>query len=125
MKSNFAFLGKYWPVLAQIGETAENYLYSDPNACLYKLGMFGERLILEIFAFEEIEQPTFDNTHSNRIYMLRKEGLIPKKIDDAKTMFYMAYGELKKLIDLLYKRFTRSDDTEYDTDVKNVEKPAK
>ncbi|MDO5151596.1 MAG: type I restriction-modification system endonuclease, partial [Oscillospiraceae bacterium] len=82
MKSNFAFLGKYWPVLAQIGETAENYLYSDPNACLYKLGMFGERLILEIFAFEEIEQPTFDNTHSNRIYILKKEGLIPKKIDD-------------------------------------------
>ena len=41
MKSNFDFLKKYWPALAQIGETAEHYLYSDPNSCMYKLGMFG------------------------------------------------------------------------------------
>ena len=32
MKSNFEFLKEYWPALTQIGETAENYLYSDPNA---------------------------------------------------------------------------------------------
>lgn len=31
MKSNFEFLNRYWPMLARIGETAENYLYSDPN----------------------------------------------------------------------------------------------
>ena len=36
MKSNFEFLKEYWPALAQIGETAENYLYSDPNACILK-----------------------------------------------------------------------------------------
>lgn len=82
MKSNFEFLKRYWPALAQIGATAENYVYSDPNACLYKLGMFGERLILEIFAFEHIPEPTIDNTHSNRIRLLKREGLIPKKIDD-------------------------------------------
>ena len=82
MKSNFDFLNRYWPALAQIGATAENYVYSDPNACLYKLGMFGERLILEIFAFEHIPEPTIDNTHSNRIRLLKREGLIPKKIDD-------------------------------------------
>lgn len=82
MKSNFEFLKRYWPALAQIGATAENYLYSDPNACLYKLGMFGERLILEIFAFEHIPEPKTDNTHANRIRLLKREGLIPKKIDD-------------------------------------------
>jgi len=32
MKSNFEFLNKYWPVLAQLGANAENYLYSDPNS---------------------------------------------------------------------------------------------
>ncbi len=32
MKSNFGFLREYWPALAKIGETAENYLYSAPNA---------------------------------------------------------------------------------------------
>lgn len=82
MNSNFEYLKRYWPALAQIGAAAENYLYSDTNACLYKLGMFGERLILEIFAFEHIPEPTVDNTHSNRIRMLKREGLIPKKIDD-------------------------------------------
>lgn len=82
MKSNFEFLNKYWPALAQIGAAAESYVYSDANACLYKLGMFGERLILEIFAFEHIKEPTIDNTHSNRIRLLTREGLIPKKIDD-------------------------------------------
>ena len=47
MKSNFEFLNRYWPALAQIGAVAESYVYSDANACLYKLGMFGERLILD------------------------------------------------------------------------------
>ena len=82
MKSNFDFLQKYWPALSQIGAAAESYVYSDPNACLYKLGMFGERLILEIFAFEHIPEPSIDNTHSNRIRLLKREGLIPQKIDD-------------------------------------------
>ncbi|MCM1166815.1 MAG: hypothetical protein NC401_12485, partial [Ruminococcus sp.] len=65
--SNFEFLRKYWPALAQIGETAENYLFTDPNSCLIKLGMLAERLVLEIFAFENIPQPDTDNTHANRI----------------------------------------------------------
>lgn len=82
MKSNFDFLNRYWPVLAQIGSTAENYLYSDPNACIYKLGMFSERLIVEIFSFEHLQEPTIDNTHANRIRLLKHEGLIPPKIDD-------------------------------------------
>lgn len=82
MKSNFEFLSRYWPALAQIGAAAESYVYSDANACLYKLGMFGERLILEVFAFEHIKEPTVDNTHANRIRLLKREGLIPKKIDD-------------------------------------------
>ena len=42
MGSNFEFLNRYWPVLAQLGANAENYLYSDPNACIYKIGLFSE-----------------------------------------------------------------------------------
>lgn len=82
MKSNFSFLSGYWPALAQIGEAAENYLFTDPNACIYKLGMFSERLVLEIFAFEHIPQPSVDNTHAARIRILKREGLLPRKIDD-------------------------------------------
>ena len=84
MKSNFEFLNKYWETLAKIGETAESYLYNDPNACIYKLGMFAERLVQEIFANEGIDEPDYDNTHANRIKILKREGLIDRggRIDD-------------------------------------------
>ena len=82
MKSNFGFLNKYWPVLAQLGANAENYLYSDPNACIYKLGMFAERLVREILVFEHIDEPQTENTHANRIRSLKKAGLLPQEIDN-------------------------------------------
>ncbi len=82
MKSNFDFLNRYWPALAQIGAAAENYLYSDPNACVYKIGMFAERLVNEIMVFEHIAAPSVDNTHSNRIRLLKRAGLLPRDIDN-------------------------------------------
>lgn len=82
MKSNFEFLNRYWPILAQIGETAENYLYSDPNACVFKVGLFAERLVQEIFNFERISEPETDNTHANRIRILKRAGLLPYEIDN-------------------------------------------
>lgn len=114
MKSNFDFLNRYWPVLAQLGANAENYLYSDPNACIYKIGLFSERLVQEMLLFENMPEPTTDNTHSNRIRMLKRAGLLPRDIDntlyllrttrnsavhtgadsvdDAKTLLSMAYN---------------------------------
>ncbi len=82
MKSNFEFLNRYWPALAQIGETAENYLYSDPNACIFKIGLFAERLVQEILVFERMAEPETDNTHANRIRLLKRSGLLPYEIDN-------------------------------------------
>ena len=84
MKSNFDFLKRFWPALAKIGATAENYLYDDPNACIYKIGMFAERLVQEIFVFERLSVPEYDNSHAARIKILKREGLIDRggKIDD-------------------------------------------
>ncbi len=82
MRSNFDFLNRYWPALAQIGAAAESYLYSDPNACIYKIGMFAERLVNEIMVFEHIAAPSDDNTHSNRIRLLKRAGLLPRDIDN-------------------------------------------
>lgn len=82
MKSNFEFLNRYWPALAQIGATAEQYVYSDPNACIYTIGMFAERLVQEIMLFEHIPEPEKDNTHSNRIRLLKRAGLLPRDIDN-------------------------------------------
>ena len=82
MKSNFEFLNRYWPVLAQLGANAENYLYSDPNTCIYKLGMFSERLVQEILVFEHIDEPQTDNTHANHIRLLKRASLLPYEIDN-------------------------------------------
>ncbi len=82
MKSNFEFLNRYWPALSEIGAASENYLYSDPNACIYKLGMFSERLIQEMLVFEKIPEPQTDNTHANRIRLLKRAGLLPREIDN-------------------------------------------
>jgi type I restriction enzyme R subunit len=82
MKSNFEFLNRYWPVLAQLGMNAESYLYTDPNACIYKIGLFSERLVHEILLFENIPEPVVDNTHANRIHLLKRAGLLPQDIDN-------------------------------------------
>jgi type I restriction enzyme R subunit len=82
MKSNFDFLVKSFPALAKLGSTAENYLYSDTNSCLIKLGLFGETVVNYMFQLDKINPLEFDNTHENRIRLLKKEGLIPRDIDD-------------------------------------------
>ncbi|MDO4628661.1 MAG: type I restriction-modification system endonuclease [Planctomycetia bacterium] len=82
MKSNFEFLNQYWPLLAQLGANAENYVHSDPNACIYKLGLFSERLVQEILVFEKIKEPEYDNTHSSRIQLLKRKHLLPRAVDD-------------------------------------------
>lgn len=82
MNSNFKFLEKEYSVLYQVGSTAEKYLYSDTNSCLIKLGMFGETVVNLMFKLDKIEPPTYDNTHANRIKLLKREGMIPREIDD-------------------------------------------
>ena len=42
MYSNFDFLDKDFPVLANFGRLAEKYCYNDSNSSLMKLGMIGE-----------------------------------------------------------------------------------
>ena len=75
--SNFSFLGKYWPDLEQLGKIAESYLYSDPNACIFKIGMLSERIILGMFSFEEMDLPE-DRRQANLIRILNEEHLFSK-----------------------------------------------
>ena len=81
MKSNFDFLDKEFPVLAQFGKKAEAYLYSDSNSCLMKLGMIGETVVNLMFAYDRITPPT-ENTAVNRITTLSREGLLPRDLVD-------------------------------------------
>ncbi len=82
MKSNFTFLEEKFPLLASLGSTAEKYLFPDSNSCLMKLGLFGEAVVRLMFVSDSIPEPQEDNTHANRIKILKNEGLIHKDIDD-------------------------------------------
>ena len=82
MNSNFAFLEEKWPLLASLGSTAEKYIYNDSNSCLMKLGLFGESVVHLMIMLDNISKPQEDNTHANRIKILKNEGLLPKDIDD-------------------------------------------
>lgn len=81
MKSNFEFLNSHFPVLANFGELAEKYLYSDSNSCLMKLGMIGETIVNLCFTYDSIPLPG-DNTAANRINGLFREGMITRDLKD-------------------------------------------
>lgn len=81
--SNFTFLKERWPILENIGKLAERNLYIDPNTTFIKCGMFGEILVKYMVSMEEVDETLIehDNTHNNRIKLLKKEDLIPEDID--------------------------------------------
>lgn len=81
MKSNFEFLSQEFPVLSNFGKLAEQYLFSDPNSCLMKLGMIGETIVNLMFTYDEIDVP-YDNTAVTRINTLQREGLLTRDLTD-------------------------------------------
>lgn len=80
--SNFSFLANNWGELARAGELAETYLYSDTNTCFIKMGMVAEHIVKYMLAYDGIKEPDYNNTHANRIAILKKNGLLPKEIDN-------------------------------------------
>lgn len=82
MKSNYAFLTDRFPELAMMGSLAEDYLHSDSNSCIIKLGLFGETLVNRMMDFDGVAPPETDNTHANRIKALKREGLLTPELDD-------------------------------------------
>jgi|LGOV01.1.fsa_nt_gb type I restriction enzyme R subunit len=77
MKSNFIFLHKKFQELEIIGSLAEDYLYTDVNSSLIKLGLFGETIVNLMFILDDIKPLAVENIHANRIKLLIKKGLIP------------------------------------------------
>ena len=90
MKSNFSFLQERWSLLTTIGDMAEKYIYTDSNSCLIKLGLFAESIVRIMFTLDNLDEPRVDNTHANRIKILKNEGLLPKDIDDILYALRMA-----------------------------------
>ena len=81
MKSNFDFLNKDFPVLANFGRLAEDYCYSDSNSALMKLGMIGETIINLMFTYDRVPLPA-ENTAVKRIDTLFREGLLTRDLVD-------------------------------------------
>ncbi len=82
MSSNFGFLANDFPMLEKLGNAAENYLYSDADACLYKLGKIGETIINEMIRLDSITIPDFCRSHFERIKLLKKEGFLSNDVTD-------------------------------------------
>lgn len=86
--SNFTFLKERWPILENLGRLAERNLYIDSNTTFIKCGMFGEILVKYMVSMEEVDETliSHDNSHNNRIKLLKKEDLIP---DDIESILHM------------------------------------
>lgn len=81
MASNFEFMAKYWPDIAQLGKTAELYLYVDANASVFKVGLLAERIVQKTCAIEKIVLPE-QASAADRLRALKYADLLPKRIDD-------------------------------------------
>lgn len=80
--SNFTFLETRWGDLARLGDLSEKYVYSDPNTSVMKQGMLAEVMVKYMLAYDGIKEPEYDNTHANRIRLLKKNDLLPREIDN-------------------------------------------
>lgn len=79
--SNFEFLRHEFPVLYTLGKEAEFQLYPDPAAALFKLRLYGEKLVDQLFAEYQLVSPV-DNTQHHRLGELKRRGLLPRQVED-------------------------------------------
>ncbi len=78
-QSNFHFLLQKWGILANLGETAENNVFNDPNTTIIKIRMFAETTAKYVLAFEEIRE-TYDTSQVDRLNALKRDDLISDEL---------------------------------------------
>lgn len=111
-QSNFLFLESEFPILFNIGQSAEFNLHQDPVTSLFKLRQFGERLTEFLFEEHHLEFP-YDNTFHNRIKTLDLERVIPAQVNDllntikhkGNIAVHQNKGSLKDAEELLFSTF--------------------
>lgn len=81
MSSNFSFLREKWGVLANLGETAENNVFTDPQTTLMKLRLFAETMSKYILASDNIVEVR-GTSQIDRIQTMRREGLIERELEE-------------------------------------------
>ena len=79
--SNFEFLRDEFPALYALGKEAEFQLHQDPAAALFKLRLFGEKMVDRLFAEHQL-LPLAENTQHRRLEELQRQRLLPKQVED-------------------------------------------
>ena len=79
--SNFEFLETEFPLLANLGKSAELNLFQDPVTTLFKLRQLGEKLIYLVYEEHYLEFPEQSNFHS-LLLKIRPEQIIPERVLD-------------------------------------------
>ncbi|ALL08709.1 restriction endonuclease subunit R [Pedobacter sp. PACM 27299] len=81
MTSNFNFLEEEFPLLFNLGQSAEYNLHTDPGTALMKLRQFAEHLTELIYEAIGMEFPD-DNRFQARIQKLSYEKVLPENVKD-------------------------------------------
>jgi type I restriction enzyme R subunit len=79
--SNFDFLKTKWPDLLATGKQAEQYLFSDPNASIFKTRLFAEKLIDLFFVYYQIDIDQTVNFYEKINQLGQIKGLNPALLD--------------------------------------------
>lgn len=79
--SNFDFLEEEYPILFNIGQSAEFNLHTDPVSSLFKLRLFVEKLTSKLFEEHHLEFPRENSLH-NQLKALQFEGVLPNTVKD-------------------------------------------
>ncbi|MCP4052303.1 MAG: type I restriction-modification system endonuclease [Mesoflavibacter sp.] len=88
-QSNFQFLEQEFPLLWNIGQTAEYNVFNDPVVTIFKVRLLGEKLTELIFEEHFLEFP-IDNTFHNRLKALQYERILPITVLD---LFFTIKGK--------------------------------
>lgn len=81
MSSNFSFLEEEFPLLFNLGQSAEYNLHTDPATALMKLRQFAEHLTELIYEAIGMKFPD-DNRFQARIQKLNYEKVLPENVKD-------------------------------------------
>jgi type I restriction enzyme R subunit len=111
-QSNFSYLENEFPILFNIGLSAEYNLHQDPVTSLFKLRQFGERLTEFLFEEHHLEFP-YENSFHNRIKTLELDGIIPAQVKDllntikhkGNIAVHQNKGSLQETEELLFSAF--------------------
>lgn len=79
--SNFKFLEQEFPILFNLGQSAEFYAQADPAVSVSKLRSWAEKLTDYIFRDHHLDFPEENSLH-NRLKTLELEGILPDQVKD-------------------------------------------